>query len=80
MYRRPCSKDEFDLEIARVSLVFVHGEISVVILKCTVYVYLKFMFRVDHRRRDGLLASLRDKYYWKGMFQDVTKVVSFSKT
>ncbi|GAU87754.1 hypothetical protein RvY_00556 [Ramazzottius varieornatus] len=30
---------------------------------------------VDHRRRDGLLGIIRDKYYWKGMFQDVNKVL-----
>ncbi|XP_055334395.1 uncharacterized protein LOC129585654 [Paramacrobiotus metropolitanus] len=30
---------------------------------------------VDHKRRDGLLAVLKEKYYWKGMFQDVNKVL-----
>ncbi|OQV11657.1 hypothetical protein BV898_14079 [Hypsibius exemplaris] len=30
---------------------------------------------MDHRRRDGLLNTLREKYYWKGMFHDVNTVL-----
>ena len=35
---------------------------------------------MDHKRRDGLLNNLREKYYWKGMFQDVNRVVGWIGT
>ncbi|OQV24336.1 hypothetical protein BV898_01875 [Hypsibius exemplaris] len=30
---------------------------------------------IDHRRRDRLFSTLRDKYYWKGMLNDVNRVL-----